>query len=93
MVAVLPLQVETATVLAAHALGVIQGRGPSGIVLQQAAEFLLELLALDDRQVGLAQFIDALVENLGDVGAPKLSVESVFINLVTHISRFIYFPA
>lgn len=81
---------EAAAVLAAHALGIIQGRRPAGIVLQQAAELLPELLALDDRQVGLAQFIDALVEDLGDVGSPKLSVESVFINLVTHISRFTF---
>ena len=91
MVAVLALQVEVATILLTHTLGIVQGGGPAGVVLQQPTELLLEFRALDDRQVGPAQLIDAFVQDLGDVGSAKLSVESIFIHLVTHISRFIYF--
>ena len=91
MIAVLPLQEEAAAILAAHPLGIVQGRGASGIILEQAAELLLELVALDDRQIGLAQFIDTLVQNLGNVGTAKFSVEPVFIHLVTHIGLFFLF--
>jgi hypothetical protein len=44
--------------------------------------FLLELLALDNRQVGLLQVVYALVENLGHIGAAELSIETVLIYLI-----------
>ena len=39
--------------------------------------FLLELLALDDRQISLLQVGDTLVKYLGDVGSAKTSVKTI----------------
>jgi hypothetical protein len=49
----------------------------------------LELLAFNNGQISLLQVMYALVENLGNVGATELSIETVLVYLIiAHILIF-----
>ena len=43
---------------------------------------LFEILRLDDGEVGFLQVVNTLVENLWHICTAKLSVETVFVNLI-----------
>ena len=83
VIEVLALQIELATIFLAHALCEIQWRRTTHIVAQQLTVFLLELLALDDRKIGLLQILDSLVQNLGNISPAELAIIAIFINLKT----------
>ena len=46
----------------------------------------LELLTLDNRQIGLLQVVYALVENLWHISTTKLSVKPSFIYKITFLA-------
>ena len=84
VVQVLALQVQLAAVLPTHPLRKVQRTGPSHIVLQQRVILLLELLALNNRQISLLQVLHALVEYLRYISTSELSIESFLVNLIIH---------
>ena len=53
--------------------------------------FLLELLALDDRQISLLQVGDTLVKYLGDVGSAKTSVKAIMWGGLETLCHVIYY--
>ena len=74
VVEVLALEVDLCAVALGEPPGAVERARAPDVVAQQRAEFPLERLALEDGEVGLLQVGDALVEDLGDVGAAELTV-------------------
>ena len=85
MVQVFSLQIELATVLLAHASGVIERAGPAHIVAQELVILLQEVLAVDNLFVLFAQVLQRPIEDFGDVCPAVLAVEAVLVNVIAHI--------
>lgn len=84
VVEVFTLQIQLATVLLAHAPGVIQGRGAPYVVTKQGVILFFEVVRLNDGKVLLLQVPYRSVENLGDVGPAEFSVITVLVYLIVH---------
>ena len=89
MVKVFALKIELTAVLLTHPLCVIEGRRATYIIFKQRMILLLKLCALDYGQICLLKVVNAFVENLRYVSPSKLSIETVFVNLIiSHIYVF-----
>ena len=82
VVQVLALQKQAAAVALAHPARIVERRRPPHIVLQQRVILRLKLLRLDDRQVGVLQVVNTLIEDFRHVCASELPVEAVLVYLI-----------
>ena len=76
------LQVELATVLLAHTLGIVERRRTAHIVAEQLLVFVLEIFTLDDLLIAVLQVVHTLIEYLRHIGTAKLAEESVFVYII-----------
>ena len=79
VVEVLALEVDGRAVALREPPRPVERARAAYVVAQQGAILLLEILALQNGQIGLLQVGHALVQDLGDIGAAELAVITFLI--------------
>ena len=80
VVQVFPFQINPATVLLRQAFGLIQRRRTPYVVAQQLVVLPLEILTLQNVEIGVLQLLYTSVEYLGNVCPAEFSVIAFFVN-------------